>query len=74
MDVFDDAAQDVFGVVLAVPAEPRREEVQQGTEPLAARAEDVFADLLDERNVGAQALMDPGSMRSMSDLYSLRMS
>ncbi len=59
VDVFDHAAQKVFGVVFAEPAESGREEVQQRAEPLAARAEDVFADLLDERNVGAQALMDP---------------
>ena len=40
-------------------AKPRRKEVEQGPEPLATRAEDILTDLLDEGNVGAQALMDP---------------
>jgi hypothetical protein len=33
--------------------------VEERTEAFAACAEEVFADLLDERNVGAQAVMDP---------------
>jgi hypothetical protein len=32
--------------------------VQEGTEAFASRSQDVFSDLLDERYVGAQALMD----------------
>ena len=59
MDVFHDAAEKILGSVFSVSAEPRRKQVEQGTEPLAACSQDIFADLLDERNVGAQALMDP---------------
>ena len=59
VDVFHDAPQEIFGIVFPVPAEPRGKQMQHGTEALAARAEDVFAHLLNERNVGAQALMDP---------------
>jgi hypothetical protein len=57
--VFHDTPEEIFGVVLTVAAKPGRKQEQQRSEPFAAGAEDIFADLLDERNVGAQALMDP---------------
>jgi hypothetical protein len=60
VNIFDDTAEDVFGIMFAVAAQTGGQEVQERPEALAAGAEDIFADLPDERNVGAQALMDPG--------------
>jgi hypothetical protein len=60
MDELDDAAQDVLGGMFLVSAESCGKEVKEGTEALPAGAEDVFADLPDECNVGAKAFMDPG--------------
>ncbi len=59
MDEFHATAERVFGVMIAAPAEPGRQQVEERAEAFAAGAEDVFAYLLDERNVGAQAFMDP---------------
>jgi hypothetical protein len=59
MNVLNDAAEHVFRIVLAISAEPRSKEMEERPEPFAARAEDVLADLFDEGNIGAQALMDP---------------
>src|SRR3972149_1058615 len=58
MDEFHNASEGVLGTMVPVSAEPRRQEVQEGTETFASRSQDVFSDLLDERHVGAQALMD----------------
>jgi hypothetical protein len=59
MDELHDAAESIFRVVVPAAAESRREEMKKGTEALSARAEYIFADLPDERNIGTQAFMDP---------------
>jgi hypothetical protein len=59
VDELHDASEGILSAVVPVSAESRREEVQQRTEPFAACAENIFADLLDKFNVGAQAFMDP---------------
>ncbi len=46
MNVFNHAPEKIFGIVLAITAKAGREQVKQGAEALAARAKDVFADLL----------------------------
>jgi hypothetical protein len=58
VDEFHDASQRIFGAVVPASAKPRREEVKQGAEPLSARAENIFADLLNERNIGTETLMN----------------
>ncbi len=59
MDELDDAPEGIFCIVVPAAAQPRRQQVQQGPEAFAARAENVFSDLLDEFDVRPEAFMDP---------------